>query len=137
MSTTKFRPGTIEWQDLTVPNADEVRDFYQAVVGWEARGEDMGGYEDYHMISPATGQSAAGVCHARGVNADVPPQWLVYINVEDVDASAARAVELGGEIVAGPRFMGLGRFAVIRDPAGAVCALYSPPRNAPPAEERG
>ena len=119
--------GSILWQDLTVENAEQVRDFYTAVVGWTSQGEDMDGYEDFHMISPSTGKSVAGVCHARGENANVPPQWLVYINVEDVDRSAARCIEWGGEVVDGPRMMGGGRFCVIRDPAGAVCALYSPP----------
>ena len=126
MSEREMKVGTIGWQDLTVPNAADVRDFYQAVVGWGVRGEDMGGYEDYHMISPATGQSAAGICHARGVNADVPPAWLVYIVVESVEKSCATCVERGGKVVAGPRNMGAGRFAVIRDPAGAMCALFTP-----------
>ena len=119
--------GTICWTDLTVPNPELVRDFYQGVVGWQTRPEDMGGYSDFHMIAPASGESVTGICHARGVNADVPPQWLVYFQVENVDQCAARCVELGGEIVAGPRQMGGGRFCVIRDPAGAVCALYCPP----------
>ncbi len=129
MSNRAMKPGTIGWQDLTVPNAPQVRDFYQAVVGWDVRGEDMGGYEDYHMISKATGQSAAGICHARGVNADVPSQWLVYIVVEDVARSCATCAERGGKVVAGPRMMGGGRFAVIQDPAGATCALYAPPQE--------
>jgi uncharacterized protein len=116
------KTGTIGWHDLTVPNAEEVRDFYQAVVGWTVEGVDMGGYEDYSMI--ANGDGVAGVCHARGTNANVPPQWLIYIYVDDVDASTAKAVELGGAVLDGPRDMGYGRFAVIRDPAGAVCALF-------------
>src|SRR5688500_18803701 len=119
--------GAIVWQDLTVENAEQVRDFYKAVVGWDSQGEDMGGYEDFHMISPSTKQSVAGICHSRGENANVPPQWLVYINVENVDSSAARCRDLGGDILDGPRMMGGGKFCVIRDPAGAVCALYSPP----------
>ena len=49
----------------------------------------------------------------------------MYINVADVDASAARCVKLGGSVVDGPRTMGGGRFAVVRDPAGAVCALWN------------
>jgi hypothetical protein len=129
MSHREMKLGAIGWQDLTVPNAERVRDSYKAVVGWEVRGEDMGGYEDFHMISPATGQSAAGICQARGANADVPPAWLVYIIVEDVEKSCATCVERGGQVVAGPRNMGAGRFAVIRDPAGAVCALYRPPER--------
>ena len=126
-SSSDARIGAIVWQDLTVEHAESVRDFYQAVVGWSSQGEDMGGYEDFHMISPSTGSSVAGICHARGENANVPPQWLVYINVKDVDASAARCRDLGGEVVDGPRMMGGGRFCVIKDPAGAVCALFSPP----------
>jgi predicted enzyme related to lactoylglutathione lyase len=71
----------------------------------------------------------AGICHARGSNADLPAQWLATITVEDVDRNAARCAELGGEILAGPRDMGSqGRFCVIRDPAGAVAALFSPAR---------
>ncbi len=117
--------GTICWTDLTVPDAEGVRDFYRAVVGWEAAPEDIGdGDSDYNMLVPATGTAAAGICHARGPNADVPAHWLIYIVVDDVDASAARCVELGGAVVAGPRDTGTGRFCVIRDPAGAVCALY-------------
>jgi hypothetical protein len=44
-----------------------------------------------------------------------------------VDSSAARCVELGGTVLAGPRGMGsYGRYCVIRDPAGAVAALFAP-----------
>lgn len=122
--------GVIAWQGLTVLNAAEVRDFYEAGVGWESQGEDMGGYEDFHMISPDTGTSAAGICHARGENANVPPHWLVYINVADVDSSALKCQGLGGGVLDGPRMMCGGRFCVIRDPAGAVCALYADPPTA-------
>jgi uncharacterized protein len=117
-------PGTIAWQDLTVPNAEQVRDFYLAVVGWEAKPESMGEYSDFNMIAPSTGQTVAGVCHARGVNADVPPQWLIYIIVEDIDRAAQTCVEKGGSVVVGPRASGGGRICVIKDPAGATCALF-------------
>jgi predicted enzyme related to lactoylglutathione lyase len=118
--------GTICWRDLTVRDAKDLAEFYRQVVGWETRAEDMDGYEDFHMIPPGTGESVAGICHARGTNADLPPQWLVYIAVEDVDESVRKALALGGKVVAGPRALGSGRFCVIRDPAGAVCALYAP-----------
>ena len=118
--------GQIGWTDLTIENADEARDFYAAVVGWNPSPVDMGGYSDYNMNAPASGEPRAGVCHARGVNADLPPVWMVYITVEDVDASAAKCVELGGKMLAGPKsYGGQGRYCVIQDPAGAVVALYS------------
>ena len=122
--------GTIVWQDLTVGPAEEIRDFYQRVIGWEARDHDMGAYNDFDILSPASGEVVTGICHARDTNANVPPAWLLYFAVDDVEASAARCVELGGEILDGPRDMGGGQFCVIRDPAGAVCALYRPPSEA-------
>jgi hypothetical protein len=85
----------------------------------------MGSYDDYNMNSPKSGETVAGICHAQGPNANLPPQWLLYIMVENVDESAQRCVELGGQVVDGPRSMGEGRFCVIRDPAGAVAALIS------------
>jgi len=117
--------GSIGWVDLTVPNAGEVRDFYAQVVGWKPQGLDMGGYEDFVMAAPGSGEGKAGICHARGGNAGLPSVWLVYLMVEDLDASAARCVELGGKILAPARSAGpSGRFCVIQDPAGAVAALF-------------
>ena len=87
----------------------------------------MGGYSDFNMIAPGSGESAAGVCHARGENADLPPQWLMYIIVENLDASIAACHANGGRIIREPRGLAGGRFAVIADPAGAVTALYQEP----------
>lgn len=118
------RLGSISWADLTVPAAPAVRDFYRDVVGWEFSEVDMGGYVDFCMNLPGGGEPIAGICHARGANSNLPPQWLVYINVTDLDHSIARCLEGGGDVIAGPRSMGKqGRFCVIRDPAGAAVAL--------------
>jgi len=118
--------GKVAWRDLTVPNAGEIQEFYKSVVGWESSEVEMDDYSDFNMISPGDGEAAAGICHARGNNAGLPPQWLIYVIVNDVVESAATCRELGGEVVVEPRAMGGGRFCVIRDPAGAVCALYQP-----------
>lgn len=118
--------GSIVWRDLTVPDAAAIRDFYARVVGWRAEPVTMGNYNDFNMLPLEGSDPAAGICYARGANADLPPQWLIYIVVEDVDQSATDCVKLGGSIVSPARGMGGGRFCVIRDPAGAVCALYQP-----------
>jgi uncharacterized protein len=118
--------GTVGWFDLTVDNADLVRDFYQGVVGWEHEPVNMGDYNDYSMIPAGTKTPVAGVCHKRGGNADLPSQWLMYIIVEDINDSIEACHELGGDVVAGPVTMGDARYCIIRDPAGAVCALYQP-----------
>ena len=120
------RPGTIGWIDLTVPEADKLRDFYSAVAGWTTEPVDMNGYNDYCMVPPGGGPPVAGVCHARGSNASLPPVWLIYITVENLDASLEQCKSLGGELISPVRNMGTSRYAVIRDPAGAVCALFQP-----------
>ena len=66
--------GSIAWRDLTVPDADSLRAFYEQVVGWKSSPVDLGGYSDFEMLQPASGESVAGICHARGSNADIPPQ---------------------------------------------------------------
>jgi predicted enzyme related to lactoylglutathione lyase len=116
--------GSVVWRDLTVEDADGVRRFYEDVVGWTTNPHDMGEYHDFD-VKTAAGETVAGICHARGTNAAIPPQWLVYVRVEDVDASAERCVARGGEVVDGPRAMGKSRFCVVRDPAGAVLGLIS------------
>jgi predicted enzyme related to lactoylglutathione lyase len=119
-------PGRIGWVDLTVDDAPGLRDFYTAVTGWTAEGLSMGDYDDYVMKAP-DGTPQAGVCHARGSNQGLPAQWLVYITVPDLDDRLQQVEALGGTILRAPKPAGpMGRFAVIEDPAGAVCALFEP-----------
>lgn len=113
--------GKIAWVDLTVDYASELRDFYSYVVGWEPEPVEMGDHSDYNMNLPGTGEPAAGICHARGGNADLPAQWLIYITVPDLEASILRCEQLGGKVLKRAH-----QFCVIQDPAGAVCALYQP-----------
>jgi predicted enzyme related to lactoylglutathione lyase len=117
--------GTIVWTDITVDNTDELRAFYSQVVGWQSSEVGMGDHRDFNMHIPASNNVVAGICHARGVNADLPPAWLVYITVDDLDQSVTRCLELGGRVIAGPKEAGEhGRYCVIRDPAGAAAALF-------------
>lgn len=123
----KFKPGNINWIDLTVPEAENLRDFYSEVVGWKFVPVNMGDYQDFTMVTPGDDQAVAGICHARGGNVDLPPQWLIYINVSDIEASLQKVSSLGGTVLSEPRTItGYGRFCVIQDPAGAVAALFEP-----------
>jgi predicted enzyme related to lactoylglutathione lyase len=115
--------GEIVWVDLTIPNAEEVREFYLSVTGWEANAFKMGDYDDYIVTTPDNKENVAGICHARGNNAALPPYWLIYIKVRSLEASIDAARRKGGEILAGPKQFGAARFCVLRDPAGAVFAI--------------
>jgi len=117
--------GRIEWIDLTVDEAPELRRFYTSVVGWSSAEVDMGNYSDFNINLPGTQETVAGICHARGGNANLPSQWLIYVRVENVAESAEKCKKMGGEVLDGPRRMGGSHFCVIKDPAGAVMALIS------------
>ncbi|MBW7914612.1 MAG: VOC family protein [Taibaiella sp.] len=118
------KSGRVVWMDLTVPNADEVSEFYSKVVGWDIMGLDMGGYNDYCMNDPRTGETVAGVCHARGVNAHLPPQWLIYLSVENLDESLQAVEANGGKVLGDKRSDGKGGYyCLVQDPAGAYLMI--------------
>lgn len=130
------KPGTVSWFDLTIPNADEVKDFYSVVAGWGVMPIDMGGYSDYCMMPPRSKNPVGGICHARGVNSDLPPQWLIYITVPNLAASLKACLAKGGAILRPAKSMGGAKMAVIRDPAGAVAALYQAAKPKNPAAKK-
>ena len=115
--------GKIGWIDMTVENAAELRDFYSAVVGWRPEDVSLGDYSDYSMLTPQ-GDAVSGICHARGSNAELPGGWLIYITVDDIDASIEACEQRGGEVLVPVKALAGGRYCVIRDPSGAAAALY-------------
>ena len=116
--------GKIGWIDMTVADAEGLRDFYAAVTGLVPEAVSMGDYADFNMTLPANGTPVAGICHARGSNAEMPGGWLVYFTVADVEASVSEASARGGKVLVEPRSLAGGRFAVIEDPGGGVAAVY-------------
>lgn len=112
------------WIDLTVEHAENIQDFYTRVAGWESKAVDMGGYEDYAMTEGE--EVLAGICHARGVNAGIPPVWIPYFEVQSLEKSLQTCQECGGIVICPPRSMDPKRnYAVIQDPSGAVCAIWA------------
>lgn len=113
-------PGTQGWLDLTVDDAAGLRDFYAAVLGWTPAPVPMndGEYEDYAML---VGEEAVGgVCHRRGVNANLPAAtWVPYFVVADLAAAREAASSKGATVVEARTQM-----LILRDPAGAVFALW-------------
>jgi predicted enzyme related to lactoylglutathione lyase len=109
-----------------VTDANPIRDFYAEVAGWQPQAVSMGEYEDYNMLPEDGEQPSAGICHARGKNAALPPQWIIYITVKDLDQSIDRIRALGGEIIDVRRQDDSTGFCVFRDPAGAVAAVFQP-----------
>lgn len=124
---TAARIGCISWLDLTVADASTTRDFYSEVVGWSVEEVEMedgdGRYADYNMLA-ADGNPAAGICHARGANQDLPPVWMLYLPVGDLAESLARVQEAEGTVIKLSHGTdGEIAYAVIQDPVGVCLAL--------------
>lgn len=119
------KTGRVAWMDLTIDDATTVSKFYNKVVGWDVQGFDMGGYEDYCMNDPETGETLAGVCHAKGSNAAMPPTWLMYVGVENLDNSLEAVKAEGGKVLGDKRKDGKGgHYCLVQDPAGAHLMLW-------------
>jgi predicted enzyme related to lactoylglutathione lyase len=128
---TSYAPGTFSWVDLATTDADAAKAFYGRLFGWEGEDTPTPGGATYTLLQ-RDGDVVGGL-YAQGEQqreSGVPPAWTSYVTVEDVDAMAARAAELGGRVVAGPYDVAdAGRMAVIADPEGAALALWQPRRR--------
>ncbi|MCW8832809.1 MAG: VOC family protein [Colwellia sp.] len=128
--------GDMAWMDLSVPDAEQVKRFYQKVLGWQSESVSMSddgeSYEDFAMSSQEEAPSSetssdrfvTGVCHSKGANADMPSVWLPYFLVADIDVAVATVKAEGGELTTKIKSMGDDRYVVVKDPSGAQCALY-------------
>ena len=139
--------GTWNFSDLNTRDVEGTKAFYGAVFGWVAGELEGGGaeftflrlpgYGDFleRSVQPGlrAGQEEAGAppefadvvaglvkMTSDRFSDDVPPHWSVTFAVDDADAIAARAEELGGALVAPPMDAGPTRITVVRDPQGAV-----------------
>lgn len=129
MSPAEGRP---IWFELNAADQDAAQAFYEAVAGWNIVPSPMPEHGGYR-IAEADGMPVAGI---RGSNPEAPghPGWAVYLATSDVDAMAARVVDLGGRIPFGPiDIPQVGRFAMVTDPQGVTFALMKAAR---PGESR-
>lgn len=120
------RPNSLGWCELNSRDIDAARAFYRQVFGWEEResplGEGMGSYVEFQVDGRSV---CGGMAMAPMVPAEVPSHWMVYFQVADVDASVARAKDLGARAVMEPHDYPGGRFAILGDAQGAVFGLMS------------
>jgi uncharacterized protein len=124
-----YEPGMFCWVGLATSDPAAGERFYASLFGWEAEEVPAGAGGTYTMLR-RTGHDVAILYRqqpqARAAGA--PPHWTSYISVEDAEATAARAGELGGAAVFRAPFdvLDAGRIAAIRDPTGAILSLWEP-----------
>ncbi len=117
-------PGTLCWGELDTTDTESARRFYTSLFGWGAKVSEA--YTEWQQGATSIG----GLMKIPKEWGPVPPNWLVYFAVAGPDAVAKKAGELGGGAIVPPTDIpGAGRFAVLRDPQGAVFAIYKMPAS--------
>jgi predicted enzyme related to lactoylglutathione lyase len=119
--------GSFVWYELMTTDTKAADSFYRDVVGWgtQTPGTTLPGV-DYKLFTVGSIPVAGLMNMPAAASAEgAPPAWIGYVGVENVDAAAAKVKELGGQVHKGPADIpGVGRFAVVADPQGAVFCLF-------------
>jgi uncharacterized protein len=120
----RYEAGVFSWADLATTDADAAKAFYSDLFGWKLDDLELPGGGTYTMaLVDGRRVGALGTVQQEGQ----PPAWNAYVTVEDADATAAKATELGASVFAEPfDVMEAGRMAVIADPTGAVFCIWQP-----------
>ena len=119
----KGEPGAIGWNELLTTDPKDATDFYGSLLGFESAA--MEGPMEYTMLK-ASGTDVAGVIQITKEMGPIPPNWMVYFGVANVDAACDKAVALGATLLTpGMDIPNVGRFATIQDPQGAVFSIFS------------
>jgi predicted enzyme related to lactoylglutathione lyase len=115
--------GVFLWDEVLTDDVAKAKAFYGSVFGWTAEDMDMGEMGTYTLFKKADGENAAGLMQKR--EAGGPATWTPYLAADDVDATFAKARDLGAQTFVEPMDVEtVGRFAVLADPTGATFGLY-------------
>ncbi|MEA2466627.1 MAG: uncharacterized protein QOJ57_753 [Thermoleophilaceae bacterium] len=125
-------PGGLTMNELDTRDFDGAARFYGEVFGWEIEPVEVDGQVMYGSFK-LDGRLVAGLLPmGPQFPPGVPPHWVPYFGVEDLEASAEKAQELGGQVLAGPIAVPAGRFLVLRDPQGAAFCIWQGSYDPPP-----
>ncbi|MEQ8764295.1 MAG: VOC family protein [Planctomycetota bacterium] len=117
-SAVRDEPVSATWHELATRDNDAAKKFYGPLFGWEF-GPNPDSPSPYDIIS-MDGEQRGGFLQMTEEWGEIPPHWTVYFNVEDVDATAAKAAEIGGRINCPAFDIPVGRIAMLADCHGAA-----------------
>jgi uncharacterized protein len=125
--------GKFVWYELMTTDPEGAQEFYRGVIGWSAQDAGTPGI-DYTILS-AGNVPVGGLMEipAKARENGMPPRWIGYIAVDNVDDYSARVKKAGGLVHAGPENIPeVGRFCVVSDPQGAPFVLFKGMSDPPP-----
>jgi predicted enzyme related to lactoylglutathione lyase len=117
------KEGEFCWRELLTTDSASAFTFYARIFGWQKMQEmDMGPMGTYHIFGIGGKQLGGMMTLPKG--APMPPAWLYYTEILDLDAAMTRATKLGAKVLNGPMPVPGGRIAQLMDPQGAAFALH-------------
>ncbi|HEX4229423.1 MAG TPA: VOC family protein [Bryobacteraceae bacterium] len=126
----KTEPSRFVWYELHTPDAGPAEAFYRGVLGWAAH--DAGMPNRRYTLVTVAGIPIGGLLQkpASGFASGEKAAWMGYIGVQDLDASLQHLKQANGVVHRTPEDIpGVGRFAVVSDPQGAIFVLFEPPKG--------
>ena len=118
-------PASLIWTEQLSGSSEANLAFYGAVFGWEFH--DMSSCDLQYSTFASEGRDIGGVGEYGAGEAERPPQWWVYLAVDDTDEAVDRVVKLGGSVLRPPADSPYGRLAMVADNQGASFALMAAP----------
>src|SRR5215475_1939943 len=125
---TRPKTGEVSWNELVTNNSKAAADFYGKLFGWQAApfappGAPTGGPPYTLFKTEPDSMGVGGMIQAP--DPKMPPQWIPYIVVDNIEQSLAKANKLGAKTCLPVTSIGeIGRIAVIQDPQGATLGLH-------------
>ncbi len=114
--------GEFSWCELLTRNVESSKSFYEELLGWTM--EDVPANGNTYTILRADGKAVGGIMKMPPqIPDEAPSHWGTYVTVDDVDATAQKAQDLGAKILVHPTDTPDSRFCVFEDPDGAVLSV--------------
>ncbi|MBZ0270911.1 VOC family protein [bacterium] len=127
------KPGEFCWNELQAADIEGAKKFYSRICGWTYDAMQMSENMTYNVAKTDAGNPMGEGGLMQKMPETPASFWCPYVIVEDADATAANARELGGQVLAGPMDVpNVGRLGVLMDPLGGVIGFLKPemPSNA-------
>lgn len=122
--TPAMATGIFGWNELITSDVEAAKKFYAATLGWESETKTMGPGWDYTMFKKGD-TMVGGMIGISPEMGPMKPHWLSYVLSDDIDADLAKVKASGGAVLKDAMEVpNTGILAIVRDPQGAVFALW-------------
>lgn len=116
--------GAVSWNELMTTDVDGAKKFYSDLFGWKF--EDMPTEEMIYSVVQTNEDGIGGIMPMPKEAPPMPPFWGIYVTVDEVDKTVEKASTMGATVTVPPRDIeGVGRFAVLQDPQGAIISVIT------------